>query len=394
MNSVPCVVRSGGHSNAGYSTIDGSKDNGFMISMAKMKNVNVVGNTAVVQTGAQWREVYNQMDSETLIVGGECPTVGVGGYTLGGGFGALSRIYGLAIDNVISMTMVTVDGGRVVVANAFTNTDLFWALRGGGGGNFGIVTDVTFKIHKVAYSNYMYMTLTFDVGEKSRKAMATLGKIKSQFPTELYMVFKVTPARVFNTTILYYGSYMDALEYLKPVTDLANAMEVTNYDTYYDLLARFSLNSPYIGYGNPGCLVKNMDEETFDEFTELLFSLNIPLECEIHFDQIGGAIAEVPSDETAYYYRDAEFELLVTFDYDGEHMANELQFEKDLFSILDERGYCIGYYVNNMDRKLDNWQEKFYGSNYQRLLEIKNKWNPVGIGHFHFQQEIGSDHHC
>ena len=360
-----------------------------MISMAKMKNVDVVGDTAVVQTGAQWREVYNQMDSETLIVGGDCPTVGVGGYTLGGGFGVLSRIYGLAIDNVVSMTMVTVDGGRVVVANAFTNTDLFWALRGGGGGNFGIVTDVTFKIHKAVYSNYTYMTLTFDAGEKSRKAMATLGKIKSQFPTELYIVFEIMPAKEFNATILYCGSCMDALEYLKPVTDLANAMEVTNYNTYYEILARFSLNSPYVGYSTPGCMVKSMDEKNFAKFTDDLFSLDIPLECEIHFYQIGGVIAEVPSDETAYYNRNAEFQLLVVCNYAEERNDNEQNY---LFSLIDQHEYCPGNYVNAMDRHLTNWQEKYYGDNYPRLLEIKNKWNPIDKGYFHFLQEIGSDY--
>ena len=105
------------------------------------------------------------MDSETLIAGGECPTVGVGGYTLRGGFGPLSTTFGLAVDNVISMTMVTVDGGSAVVANAFTNSDLFWALRGGGGGNFGIVTDVTFRVHKAVHSNYMYLELTFEPGD-------------------------------------------------------------------------------------------------------------------------------------------------------------------------------------------------------------------------------------
>ena len=363
-----------------------------MISMARMKNVNVVGDTAVIQTGAQWRDVYSQMDSETLIAGGECPTVGVGGYTLGGGFGPLSTTYGLAVDNAISMTMVTVDGGSAVVANAFTNSDLFWALRGGGGGNFGIVTDVTFRVHKAVYSNYMYLELTFEPGAKSREAMTTLGKIKSHLPQEMYMVYKISPEKKYEMTILYYGSSVEGLQYLKPLLDLSETMQLTNYDNYYDCLETFGSSSPIIAFGNPGCLLRKMDEEQFAAFVEDLFSLDIPFECNILFDQLGGAIAEVPSDETAYYYRDAEFELMLVFAYDGEHLINEENFEKLLFSLLEERGYCLGYYVNNMDRKLINWQEKFYSSNYQRLLEIKNKWNPIGKGSFHFLQEIGSDY--
>ena len=357
-----------------------------------MKNVDVVGDTAVIQTGAQWRDVYSQMDRNMLIAGGICPTVGVGGYTLGGGSGALSRIYGLAVDNVISMTMVTADGGGAVVANAFTNSDLFWALRGGGGGNFGIVTDVTFRVHKAVYSDYMYLMLTFEPGDKSREAMTTLGKIKSQLPQEIYTLFEISPEKKYEMTIIYYGSSVEGLQYLKPLLDLSETMTLTNYDNYYDCLKMLGLHLPLIGFGYPGCLLQKMDEETFTAFVEDLFSLDFPLECSIQFDQLGGTIAEVPSDDTAYYYRDAEFELMIVFAYDGEHLINEENFEKLLFSLLEERGYCLGHYVNIMDRKLINWQKKFYSSNYQRLLEIKNKWNPIGKGSFHFLQEIGSDY--
>lgn len=156
---VPCVVKNGGHSRSGDSTID---DRGFVINLAKMNRVDVNGDTVVAQAGAKWSDIYNKLDANQLIVGPVCPTVGVSGYTLGGGYSLLARTYGLGSDNVVSMTMAKADGSGLVVVNATTNPDLYWALKGGGGGNFGIVTEFTLRIHPARFSNYIFGKLLFD----------------------------------------------------------------------------------------------------------------------------------------------------------------------------------------------------------------------------------------
>ena len=141
---TPVAVKSGGHCFAGYSTIDSK---GFVISLQKMRKVtlDLQRETVTVQSGANWGDVYSSVDNSGYVVVGGCvPAVGIGGYILGGGYSMLSRASGgLACDSAVSYTMVTADGKDVVTANEMVNQDLFWALRGGGGGNFGVLVDVT-----------------------------------------------------------------------------------------------------------------------------------------------------------------------------------------------------------------------------------------------------------
>ena len=390
-NAVPCVVKSGGHSSAGYSTIDGS---GFVINLAEMSGVNVSDDNLVVQAGAIWSNVYEKIDSSLLVTGGACPSVGVAGYTLGGGYGILDRKYGLAIDNVISMVMVTVSGDRVVVASDISNPDLFWALRGGGGGNFGIVTEIAFKIHKATYSNYVLGSLSYEAGTKSQSALDVIGRISLELPREMYLDLAISSNKELHIFSIYLGSYEDAVDYLKPITDIASEVSFTNYSSYYALAHQFSGKGGYDGHisNGPevlsGCVI-DIDEKVAD----IMFTSNIPEDCVFAFMHLGGQINETPPTATSYYHRKGEFYTYIPCNYNGKEEEEEvLQFQYDFFNTLRQDGYCLGYYVNDIDKHLVNWQEKYYGDNYPRLLEIKNLWNPIGTGYFHFPQEIGSNY--
>ena len=385
-NAVPCVVKSGGHSNAGYSTIDGSIHNGFVVYLAKLNRVRVSGDTVVAQAGAWWEDVYLEMNATSedhLITGGSCSSVGVGGYTLGAGRSVLSRKYGLAIDNVVSMTMVTADGERVVVADATINPDLFWALRGGGGGNFGVVTEITFKSHKVDNPWYSTIEIVFEP-EVSYEALIAIGSINPLLPRELNMHFFMTGNGILIITAVYLGSGIHALQYLEPLVDLASTYEVTEYNSYYEQV--LNAYSPSMGHYERGCLLSNIDEG----FVSILSSLTFPSSCILVFDQLGGEIADISPEDTSFFYREAKFEG----DFGCTTITNEtLEFLDTLHASLETAGYCLGSFLNVMDRRLDHWQEKYYGDNYPRLLEIKSKWNPIDKGYFHFPQEIGSDYH-
>ena len=391
-NSVPCVVKSGGHSNSGYSTIDGSLHNGFVISMTKLDKVSVKGDTVVIGGGAWWEDVYAEMDDDLdlLLTGGACPTVGVSGFMMGGGYSFLSRQYGLGIDNVISMTMVTGDGSRVVTANSTTNPDLFWALRGGGGGNFGIVTEITLQGHRVTSSKYVMGSIGFEAGATSQEALATIGRISPHLPHNMFLHFYILSNRVLNIFFFYMGSSEDALEHLRPLTELASTVDSSYMSSYYDCLA--NAFTPSVGTYGRACLTEVIDEG----FAEILFTMDIPIapNCAIVFDQLGGAIRETPSDETAYFYRSAEFEATFRcFNAINDALRHvSVEFQDNHIYALEQTEYCVGSYVNGMDSRLDDWQRKYYGGNYARLMEIKAKWNPIGTGYFHFPQEIGSDY--
>src|SRR5579863_6082133 len=139
---IPVAARCGGHSYAGWSSTSG-----LIIDVTRMAGVNVSSSSATVGAGTRLIDFYNGLAAHGRAVpGGSCPTVGISGLTLGGGIGVVGRAYGLTCDNVTSMQVVTADG-QTRTASAHTNSDLFWACRGGGGGNFGVVTSFTFTTH-------------------------------------------------------------------------------------------------------------------------------------------------------------------------------------------------------------------------------------------------------
>ena len=150
---VHIVAKSGGHSYGGYSTTSG-----VVVDLSKLASVRVVAKQAVVGPAARLGNIYNTLGAHGLAIpAGTCPSVGIGGHALGGGFGLASRAWGLASDNLVSIQIVTADG-KILVADATHNSDLFWACRGGGGGNFGIVTRFTFRTHPVSQGSYFIAT--------------------------------------------------------------------------------------------------------------------------------------------------------------------------------------------------------------------------------------------
>ena len=139
---LPVAARCGGHSYAGWSSTSG-----LIVDVTRMAGVNVSGTTATVGAGTRLIDFYSGLSAHGRAVpGGSCPTVGVSGLTLGGGVGVVARAYGLTCDNVSSLQIVTADG-QVRTCDGSQNSDLFWACRGGGGGNFGVVTSFTYRTH-------------------------------------------------------------------------------------------------------------------------------------------------------------------------------------------------------------------------------------------------------
>ncbi|MGN6798160.1 MAG: FAD-binding oxidoreductase, partial [Gaiellaceae bacterium] len=151
---VHIVARSGGHSYGGYSTVA----NGVVVDLQRLKAVTVSQGHASVGAGARLGNIYNGLATHGLAIpAGTCPSVGIGGHALGGGFGLASRAWGLASDNVLAVQIATADG-KLVVADAKHNPDLYWACRGGGGGNFGLATRFTFRTHAVTQGSYFVAT--------------------------------------------------------------------------------------------------------------------------------------------------------------------------------------------------------------------------------------------
>jgi hypothetical protein len=159
--------RSGGHSYGGYSTTS----SGVVVDVSRMSFVQAHGGgTALIGSGAALIDIYAKLNNRHLMIpGGSCPTVGIAGLALGGGHGWSGRKYGLTSDNIKQLTIVTADG-KARVCNAHQNADLFWACRGGGGGNFGIVTNFTFATHPASNVSTFYVTWPWSDAARVLKA--------------------------------------------------------------------------------------------------------------------------------------------------------------------------------------------------------------------------------
>ena len=383
---VGVVLRSGGHNGVGYSTI-GSE--GFVIYLSEMNQVVIDNSSKVihVQAGARWREIYDKTGSSYLVVGGTCPSVGVSGYTLGGGNSLLSRYHGLAIDNLLSATMVTANGSDVVVANATINSDLFWALRGGGGGNFGAVTEFTFQLHPT-HPNYVSGTMIF-LGNRTYKFLKLL-KTATQLPKEVNFLFGISPPQKVIVQPFFIGSYRDAERTLKPFIEIASSVDMKNFTSYDQVLQYIGKYIPAVASFpemKRGCLLKDFSEEV----AKFFYEIDIPRSCRIEFEYFMATVSTIAPNETAFYHRSALFLFYAPCLYSNTSEYDQVsQFEDNLFNSLMQGGHCAGGYINDVDPKVQDWQYFYYGENYKRLVGIKQLWNPISSGMLHFLQEIGS----
>lgn len=381
---MPIAARSGGHSYAGYST----PDQGLVVDLSGMNTVEVrADGTAVIGAGARLIDVYAGLaQAGRALPGGSCPTVGIAGLTLGGGIGVLTGKYGLTCDSVVSAQIVTADA-VVRTAAADSEPDLYWALRGGGGGNFGIVTSFTFRT--VAAPQLTVFQVRFPAGS----ATDVLGGWQSftagapdEFWSTLAMSAGSPPTCRLNGC--YVGSAVDMNALLDKLI-AATGCQPTN---------RFALNKDYLPammyFG--GCANYSMAQcrpswngggalgrESFTassrvltkplpdpgKLTELLTGRQ---GMDILLDSMVGAPARIGASDTAFAYRGA---LATAQIYVGDTTAAA---RTAVDEVRDGLGNLTGDtgFVNYIDPGIKNWASAYYGGNAARLRGIAKRYDP------------------
>ncbi|XP_028399362.1 LOW QUALITY PROTEIN: uncharacterized protein LOC114522812 [Dendronephthya gigantea] len=391
---VPVVVKSGGHCFAGYSSTD---SNGFVIYLKNMNEVHLKGNTVTVQAGASWGDVYCALDDTGYVaVGGCVPAVGIGGYILGGGYSMLSRAYGgLACDKAMSFTMVTADGGKVVTASPKENEDLFWALKGGGGGNFGILVDVISLEVCARPNKFIWTRLIYDTTDQSKKGLDSVGKNLHKLPKELNLDMALHG--YFGKKVLTLDAVYSDVHEAKVLSSLENLhppvpKKPQKFTSYLQFTKEYSKRHGFVHQEVEPIYVKGVMIDTLPPSLAKYFAdLDIPKECLLEFVHMVGDISQHSATSTAFAYRSAQYSFYTYGRFHDPKQRDEVsKFATSTYNAVHESGCALGSYVNYMDHSLKNWAENYYGVNYPRLCEVKRKWNPVGQGSLHFQQEIGS----
>jgi FAD/FMN-containing dehydrogenase len=382
---VHIVPRSGGHSYGGYSTVA----DGVVVDLARLKGVGVVQGRALVGAGARLGNVYDGLARHGLAIpAGTCPSVGIGGHALGGGFGLASRAWGLASDNVLALQVVTADG-KVVVADAKHHPDLYWACRGGGGGNFGIATRFTFRTHAVAQG--AYFVATWPWAQAGAVVAAFLGWAPHQ-PDALGALCRLA-AGPGGPTVQVFGQFLgseSALESSLASLQPQAAKLTTGTATWIDLVKRWA---GCLGHNLPGCsapghtpfagasdyLAKVPASAHLARFTDVVEKRGASSGA-LLIDAYGGAINRVKPGATAFVHRD----VLASIQYYAGGAGARAWVDASRTELAP--AVTGAAYVNYIDPHLANWQHAYYGTNLARLRAVKKKYDPHNF--FHFAQSI------
>jgi len=386
-HNVHIVPRGGGHSYGGYSTTTG-----VIVDVSRMHAVSVTASgRAAVGAGAKLLGIYTALAaSGRMIPGGTCPTVGIAGSTQGGGIGVSARKYGLTCDNLLEATVVLADG-RAVTANASEHADLFWALRGGGGGNFGIVTRFVFRSHPA--DDVATYSLAWSWADAKRVVQAWQS-FAPHAPDGLFSVLNLSAVTGGSASITSGGQFFGSESALRSLlAPLVNAAAPTRFTTasrsfleavhYFGPSGGRSTFGAKSGIGNAPLSSAGIDAllNQIEAKRSVGSGSGIVL-----LDSWGGAINRVPKARTAFVHRNALFSMqYLSYWSPGAAAAPNLGWLRRAHAAM--KPYVSQFaYQNYIDPELTNWQHAYYGTNLPRLQQIKRKYDPQNV--WHFRQSI------
>jgi FAD/FMN-containing dehydrogenase len=377
---ITIAARSGGHSYAGYSVPEG----GLVVDLAALDKVDVQGTKAVIGAGAKLEDVYAALGAAgRALPAGSCPTVGIAGLTLGGGIGVLARKYGLTCDHLSSAKVVTADG-RLVTASATSEPDLFWALRGGGGGNFGIVTEFTFDTDPAP--DVTVFSLHFPAGSAAGVLTAWQQWIAAM-PPELWanLVLSGGPAVQCRVGGCYVGGTSGLNTLLNNLTTNAGAKPtqrtVRSLD-YLGAMKYFAGSSDRQSFlGSSRIITTAVDAGKVVALAQGRTGTDLLI------DGLGGKVAEPAKTATAFWHRDALASVQVYAQATVKNQDEVAGSVSEVVAGLASAG-AGGGYVNYIDPALPDWKTAYYGDNAQRLQDVARKYDPDNV--FRFEQGVGS----
>ncbi|WP_435253017.1 FAD-binding oxidoreductase [Streptomyces tendae] len=397
---IPVAIRNGGHSYAGWSSGDGR----LIIDVSKLNRVRASAGEAVVGAGAKLIDVYRALAAKGVTVpAGSCPTVGISGLTLGGGHGVVSRAYGLTCDSLTRATLITADGKEITADASGDHKDLFWALRGAGNGNFGIVTEFHFRTHPAPRAVSAYMTWPWRKAAAAVRAWQEWGPGQ---PDEIWSSLHLAAAPGHTPTLSVsafslgsYGELQNAVDRLadrigSPASHVSlkrrtyeESMEMYAGCSSFSTDARCHLPGSAPGHSPEGSLGRETYAARSDFYDRSIPPAGIKALLaqlpqvrggagSIAFTALGGAVNRVSPTATAFVHRRSRMlaQYLVSWRPGTSGRAPRSWLDSAYGAM---RPYASGAaYQNYTDPDLTDWRTAYYGDAAPRLARLKHQYDP------------------
>jgi FAD/FMN-containing dehydrogenase len=390
-------VRSGGHCLEGWNAVD----DGLVIDVSRIKSADIDEGSQTATVGAG----LNQLEAVTALgrKGFAAPTgtegtVGLVGATLGGGFGLLTRNYGMASDNLIAAEVVvaSADGASAIIVDEKNNPDLLWALRGAGNGNFGVVTSLTYRIHPLAQT--IYVVATWQGLEDLPEVFEAWQRSAPYADNRLTSQLEVRREEILLIGVLASGSEKEALDMLAPILTVGEPDVVTKDAPWAHTYAGFQIPMPD----------ESANWKFLSQFMSELFPADVVCvikefmakaptsDCNYFTNALGGAVTSgEPSGGSAFAHRDALFyaEPGAGWGTRGGAPADADPLTAECLAWLAEFGEVLGphakgAYVNVPNAGAPDWETSYWGPNVDRLRTVKAKFDPDNV--FTFEQSLSS----
>ena len=380
------AVRGGGHNAAGLAVADGA----LVVDLSMMRSVDVdpVARTARADGGATWGDFDRATQAHGLATtGGAISMTGIAGLTLGGGIGWLMRSYGLACDNLIAADVVTADGS-IVTASESENPELLWGLRGGGG-NFGVVTSFTFQLHDVGE---VLAGILVHPADRATEVLRFYRDFTRSAPDELalFAALMTSPDGMPMVGLIaaYNGPIEEGERILRPLREfgppLADQIAPMPYTALQTMLDEgFPSGLPVYWRSN---FVSDLSDDAIDTIVDGFSRITSPLSA-ILLEHLGGAVARVGRDDTAFDHRDAEYNLAIIARWPEPAMEEAgIAWARDLWSAM--LPFTRGVYVNylGVGESSARVREAYGADKYARLAALKRRYDPTN--QFRFNQNI------
>jgi len=383
---LPVAIRGGGHNAAGLAVCD----DGLVVDLRRMRGVEVdhEARTARAQGGATWADFDAATQAHGLATtGGAISMTGIAGLTLGGGLGNLMRSYGLSCDNLLSAQMVTA-AGQVVTASGDENAELFWGLRGGGG-NFGVVTAFTYRLHPV--SEVLGGMLMFPI-DRAPDLLRVYREVTRSAPDALttFFVMLSTPdgTPVCAVLVCYNGPIEEGERAIKPVRDfgppIAGGVGPMPYLALQSMLDEGFPSGMHVYWRSH--FLTGLDEQAGDVLIDHFGRVTSPLSA-VLIEHLGGAVARVNRNATAFDHREADFNLAMIGRWaDPADADRHIAWTRGLSDAM--LGHARGVYVNYLGvaEGADRVRSAYGDEKFARLVALKDRYDPTNL--FRFNQNI------